>query len=168
MTVIGTDKTNTITGGDYNQWKENQVDLFSFLGKFLHIFFCWELQWHTLKKFDSKKYKLRLTKVLNIGLIFLYFVFVATPSSLILGARSKTEVPQFLCHLDPTHIETCDDRAELEFIKSQILARRRFENSFNSNNVIYSTVVIWHVNEECLSLGKRGKLFYSKWLLVFF
>ena len=33
MTVVGTDKTHNITGGDYNQWKENQVDLFSFLGK---------------------------------------------------------------------------------------------------------------------------------------
>ena len=45
MTVIGTDKTNTITGGDYNQWKENQVDLFSFLGKFFK---------DSLKAFESK------------------------------------------------------------------------------------------------------------------
>ena len=98
-----------------------------------------------------------MVKACNLSINYSSYTFVATPPSLVLGARSETEVPRFLRHLDPTHIESCDDKAELEFIKSQILARRRYENSFNSNNVIYSTVVIWHVNDECLSLGKGAE-----------
>ena len=50
MTVVGTDKTHNITGGDYNQWKENQVDLFSFLGRV--FFFVVEVFSELLRTFD--------------------------------------------------------------------------------------------------------------------
>ena len=61
----------------------------------------------------------------------------------------------FLRHLSPAWIESNNDGEEAEFIKRQIVTRRRLEQGSEygrPENIIYSNVIIWRVDGEILSL----------------
>jgi len=120
FTVIGSDKTNTFSGQQMNQWRESNDDLIS----------------------------IRVTPPC--------LKFAA-------GAQTGSSVAQlavlkechFLRHLSPAWIESNNDGEEAEFIKRQIVTRRRLEQGSEygrPENIIYSNVIIWRVDGEILSL----------------